>query len=245
MLKAKDTVSRSRRLSCCLSLWWRPSCLETWGVACGLPSGAWGYPQTHEERPVWLWYPKVVTKAWERFAQNRCSCVTGSFCLNSKHAGIYMWSQPKQFLFMERSRRHTPVAAGVHVCTWVLRVGLAATLRPKSSDKGFPREIPQLSLGVSRLLLETMALDWQCFLWWRVSLRVALFPRGYLVMSGHILVVMTGRGERRHPVGEVEDAAEHPAKPRHQRATWPWGGEPLPSIRGSFPDSGSWLSGLC
>ena len=39
-------------------------------------------------------------------------------------------------------------------------------------------------------------------------------------MSGCILVVMTGRGERCHPVGEAEDAAEHPAKPHHQRATW-------------------------
>lgn len=40
-------------------------------------------------------------------------------------------------------------------------------------------------------------------------------------MFGHILVVMTGGGGRWHPLEEVEDAAEHPAKPHHQRATWP------------------------
>ena len=114
-----------------------------------------------------------------------------------------MWSQPKsQFIYYRKEFQtyiHGRWDPFLHFR--VIRAGMAATLMPKSRDKGFPREIPQLSLGVSQLQLETMALDWQCCLWWRDSLRVALFPRRYLVMFGHILVVMTGGGGRWHPRG--------------------------------------------
>lgn len=79
---------------------------------------------------------------------------------------IYMWSQPKSQLIYYRKEFQTYIHG-----RWdpflhfrVIRAGMAATLMPKSRDKGFPREIPQLSLGVSQLQLETMALDWQCCL---------------------------------------------------------------------------------
>ena len=79
---------------------------------------------------------------------------------------IYMWSQPKsQFIYYRKEFQtyiHGRWDPFLHFR--VIRAGMAATLMPKSSDKGFPREIPQLSLRVSQLLLETMALDWQCCL---------------------------------------------------------------------------------